>query len=45
MQRIAVISDIHANPYALEAVVDDLGRAGVDEVLLGGDLVGRGPLG
>jgi predicted phosphodiesterase len=45
MQRVAVISDIHANPFALAAVVDDIDRVGVDEVLVGGDLVGRGPLG
>ena len=45
MRRIAVISDIHANPHALEAVIDDLEQAQVDEVLVGGDLVGRGPLG
>ncbi|MFW5967174.1 MAG: metallophosphoesterase family protein [Persicimonas sp.] len=45
MLRIAVISDIHANPYALEAVVEDLDDQQVDEVLVGGDLVGRGPLG
>jgi predicted phosphodiesterase len=45
MQRIAVISDIHANPFALEAVVDDISQVGVDEVIVGGDLVGRGPHG
>jgi predicted phosphodiesterase len=45
MQRIAVISDIHANPFALEAVVDDIRSVGVDEVIVGGDMVGRGPLG
>lgn len=43
--RIAVLSDVHANPFALEAVVEDIARQRVDEVLLGGDLVGRGPLG
>lgn len=45
MSRIAVISDIHANPYALDAVIDDIEQLGVDEVIVGGDLVGRGPLG
>jgi predicted phosphodiesterase len=45
MQRIAVISDIHANPFALEAVIDDIRNVGVDEVVVGGDMVGRGPLG
>jgi predicted phosphodiesterase len=45
MTRIAVLADIHANLPALEAVVDDIDRTGVDEVLVGGDLVGRGPQG
>ncbi len=43
MSRVAVIADIHANPPALEAVVDDLADREVDEVLVAGDLVGRGP--
>jgi len=43
--RVAVLSDIHANPFALEAVIDDIARQKVDEVIVGGDLVGRGPLG
>ena len=45
MSRIAVLADIHANPPALEAVIDDLSELEVDEVLVGGDLVGRGPCG
>lgn len=45
MTRIAVISDIHGNVPALEAVLEDLEGAEVDEVLVGGDLVGRGPQG
>jgi predicted phosphodiesterase len=43
--RIAVLADIHGNMPALEAVVADLRRQGTDEVLVGGDLVGRGPEG
>lgn len=43
--RVAVLSDIHSNPFALEAVIDDIAAQGVDEVLVGGDMVGRGPLG
>ncbi len=43
--RIAVLADIHANLPALEAVIEDIDRQGVDEVLVGGDLVGRGPQG
>lgn len=45
MTRIAVISDIHGNVPALEAVLEDLASVGADEVLVGGDLVGRGPQG
>ncbi|MEM7482506.1 MAG: metallophosphoesterase family protein [Acidobacteriota bacterium] len=43
--RIAVIADIHGNVPALEAVLDHLVGRAVDEVLVGGDLVGRGPEG
>ena len=43
--RIAVLSDIHGNVPALEAVLEDISRQGPDEVLVGGDLVGRGPEG
>jgi predicted phosphodiesterase len=43
--KIAVISDIHGNVPALEAVVADITTQQVDEVLVGGDLVGRGPQG
>ena len=39
--RILVISDIHANYSALEAVLDAAGR--VDAVWCMGDLVGYGP--
>lgn len=43
--RIAMLADVHGNMPALEAVVDDIARQRVDEVLVGGDLVGRGPEG
>jgi len=39
--RIAVLSDIHANLPALEAVADDLPE--IDEVWVLGDVVGYGP--
>ena len=45
MTRVAILADIHGNVPALEAVVDDLASQAVDEVLVGGDLVGRGPQG
>ncbi len=41
--RIAVISDIHANLHALEAVLAAIDAEGVDEVWCLGDLVGYGP--
>jgi predicted phosphodiesterase len=40
--RFLVISDIHANVHALEAVLTDARRAGYDAVLCLGDLVGYG---
>jgi len=45
MRRIAVIADIHGNLPALEAVLDDISRAKIEEILVAGDLVGRGPEG
>lgn len=45
MPTVAVLSDIHANIPALTAVADDLRQHDPDEVLVGGDLVGRGPQG
>lgn len=41
--RVAVISDVHGNLTALEAVVADLNRRGIDRVICGGDLVLMGP--
>jgi putative phosphoesterase len=41
--RIALFSDVHANLPALEAVLDDIEAAGVDDVYCLGDLVGYGP--
>ena len=43
MTKIAILSDIHANMHALEAVMRDLTRTGPDRVIVNGDLVGRGP--
>jgi predicted phosphodiesterase len=45
LRRIAVLADVHGNVPALEAVLEDLSGQAVDEVLVGGDLVGRGPEG
>jgi predicted phosphodiesterase len=40
--RLAVVSDIHANLTALEAVIEDLEQTSPDIVVHGGDLVGSG---
>jgi predicted phosphodiesterase len=40
--RVAVISDIHGNHHALEAVMDAIGREPTDAVWCLGDLVGYG---
>ena len=41
--RVAVLSDVHSNLHALEAVLSEVDAAGVDEVWCLGDLVGYGP--
>ena len=41
--RVAVISDVHANWHALEAVLEEVDREGPDELWCLGDLVGYGP--
>ena len=40
--RVAVVSDIHANRHAFEAVLTDLERTEADEIWCLGDLVGYG---
>jgi len=41
--RVAVISDVHANRHALDAVLGAIDSAGVDAVWCLGDTVGYGP--
>ncbi len=41
--RVAVVSDVHANLPALEAVLAEVDAAAVDEVWCLGDIVGYGP--
>lgn len=41
--KIAILSDIHANRYALESVLEDSENQGVEEYWVLGDLVGYGP--
>jgi putative phosphoesterase len=41
--RLAVLSDVHGNLAALEAVAEDIARWRPDEVMFAGDIVNRGP--
>ena len=43
MKRIAILSDIHGNMPALEAVVENIRLREIDEVICIGDLIGKGP--
>lgn len=43
MRRLALLSDIHGNLVALDAVLDDIRSTGVIELACLGDLVGYGP--
>ena len=43
MSRYAVISDIHGNRFAFEAVLARLANLEIDEVICLGDIVGYGP--
>jgi predicted phosphodiesterase len=40
--KIAIISDIHANIEALEAVIGDINQQGIDAIICLGDVVGYG---
>lgn len=41
--RVAVISDIHGNLPAFEAVLEDLAARQVDQVIINGDVINTGP--
>ena len=43
MERIALISDVHGNIPALEAVLNDIHNRSITRVFCLGDLVGKGP--
>jgi hypothetical protein len=43
MERVAVITDIHANLPALEAALERIDELDIESVYCGGDLVGYGP--
>jgi len=38
--KVAVLSDVHANIYALRSVLNDLDKEGVESILVAGDLIG-----
>jgi len=42
-EPFAVFSDVHGNLPALDAVLEDMGRKGINTVICLGDLVGYGP--
>jgi predicted phosphodiesterase len=43
LDRIALISDVHGNLTALEAVLADIASRGIERVFNLGDYVGKGP--
>lgn len=43
MDKIAIISDVHGNTHALEAVLADIRARGIEQIYNLGDLVGKGP--
>lgn len=45
MDRMALISDVHGNLTALEAVLADIDRRGITRIFNLGDYVGKGPRG
>ena len=45
LHRVAVVSDVHGNVTAYEAVLADIARRGIEYVVNLGDLIGKGPRG
>lgn len=45
MERIAIVSDVHGNVTAFDAVLDDIDRRGIRRIFNLGDLFGKGPNG
>jgi len=43
MTRLAIISDIHGNLPALEAVISDMKKQEIDQVIVAGDVINFGP--
>lgn len=40
--KIAIISDIHGNLEALEAIINDIRNSNIDEIICLGDTIGLG---
>lgn len=45
LDRVAVVSDVHGNLTAFEAVLADIDARGITRVVNLGDVVGKGPRG
>ena len=43
LDQIAIISDIHGNLPALEAVLKDIKQKGINHIICLGDMIGKGP--
>jgi protein phosphatase len=43
LSKVAIISDIHGNMQALEAVLAHIEQEGIDTIYCLGDLIGKGP--
>ena len=43
MTRLAILADIHGNWPALEAVLADMAALGIEQGVVAGDAVNRGP--
>jgi Calcineurin-like phosphoesterase superfamily domain len=41
--RVAIISDLHGNTFALEAILEDIAKQGVDQIIVAGDSVNVHP--
>jgi predicted phosphodiesterase len=41
--RVAIISDLHGNTFALEAILEDIAKQGVDQIIVAGDSVNGHP--
>jgi predicted phosphodiesterase len=41
--RVAILSDLHGNTFALEAILEDIAQQGVDQIVVAGDSVNGHP--